>query len=551
MFKKDPYLNPASNTKNSERKRLQASIREQYEYESYQFSSSEIKHGTFKTQSTIGTVYTDANNIPLWFRGKHDQTYIPTVYSCWEHPDLLPVVHTHEHVVESKLKGGADLMLPGTAPPFPAGCQRGRVVGIASTRSPGVVKAVGICDMDLEGITAVVGTTGVAVRVLHTEGDGLCRVFKVQLVAPEAREVNNATSDAGEPELPAADEPERKPPTAASEEGLAEQLERLSVEDVDHLLTRAVYYTIKADKRLELPVTASKFIAEHVLKNLPPMDLSQVTVKRSSWGKAAKLLKHFEAQGLLTLKGKPESFTVVTVNRAHEALQSFEPYRTVSEKASSGSKKTSGTLSLEVVYQYAPNRTLLPQLKNLGISGGDILSAKGVRDHLEQYVDTKKCTDPRDKSKLLLDDTLVQLLHKNVTASTPRTLPRAQALAALLARSFSEYFVVMRGETPLSKPHKGRAPPIKVTTERKIYKKVVTKVANIEIYGVDPEELAAELRVRCSGSTTITDIPNTKAVEVQVQGPHEATIVGILNKHGIPSKYINLDCKVQPKKKKK
>ncbi|AAS54568.2 AGR079Wp [Eremothecium gossypii ATCC 10895] len=542
MFKKDPNLNPTSNTKNSERKRLQASIREQYEYESYQFSSTEIKHGTFKTQSTVGTVYTDPNNIPLWFRGKHDQTYIPTVYSCWDHPDLLPVVHTHEHVVESKLKGGADLMLPGTVPPFSSGTRRGRVVGIASTRAPGVVKAVGICEMDLEGVTTVADTTGVAVRVLHTYGDGLCRVFKVQREAPEASEAKGAS--------PEAREPEAEPPKTAPGEGLAEELERLTMEDVDHLLTRAVYYTIKADGRLQLPVTASKFIAEHVLKNLPPMDLSQVTVKRSSWGKAAKLLKHFEAQGLLTLKGKPESFTVVSVNSAHEALKSFEPYRTVSDKASTGSKNSSTTQSLEIVYHYVPNRTLLPQLNGLGISGGDALSAKDIRDRLEQYVAARKCVDPYDKSMLRLDDTLAQLLHKNVNADTPRSLPRPEALAALLSRSFSEYFVVMRGDAPLSKPQKGRAPPIKVTNERKIYKKVVTKVSNFEVYGVDPEELAAELRVRCSGSTTITDVPNTKAVEVQVQGPHEATIVSILNKHGIPSKYITLDCKVQPKKKK-
>lgn len=82
----------------------------------------------------------------------------------------------------------------------------------------------------------------------------------------------------------------------------------------------------------------------------------------------------------------------------------------------------------------------------------------------------------------------------------------------------------------------------------KIGRKVITRVSNFEVFQVDPESLAADLRKICSGSTTISESQTFKCAEVQVQGPHGQSIIDHLNKLGIPSKWIDFENKLKKKK---
>lgn len=63
-------------------------------------------------------------------------------------------------------------MIPGLiGPPFPAGATKGRLIAIASSESPTVPLVVGVCEIDVSGLTRVVGEKGKAVRVVHWVGD--------------------------------------------------------------------------------------------------------------------------------------------------------------------------------------------------------------------------------------------------------------------------------------------------------------------------------------------------------------------------------------------
>lgn len=66
-------------------------------------------------------------------------------------------------------------MTPGLAggPPFPQGARRGALVAIASTESPTVPVAVGICEIDVSSLDRVQGSKGHAVQILHWAGDEL------------------------------------------------------------------------------------------------------------------------------------------------------------------------------------------------------------------------------------------------------------------------------------------------------------------------------------------------------------------------------------------
>lgn len=117
------------------------------------------------------------------------------VYTLWKNPTLLPLLHTHSPVFE-KLQTGADLMIPGLiGPPFPAGATKGKLVGIATSESPTVAVAVGICDVDVCGLSKVVGERGRAVRIVHWVGDEIFNYGGHPGFVPESVEMPVAAED--------------------------------------------------------------------------------------------------------------------------------------------------------------------------------------------------------------------------------------------------------------------------------------------------------------------------------------------------------------------
>lgn len=114
----------------------------------------------------------------LWFKVEHgpgsDKKLYPTVYTLWNNPDIMPLLHTPEMVMR-KLQGGADLMTPGLAndPPFDPRAIKGSPVAVASLNSHSVPLFVGICEIDVSALGEVQGTKGHAIRGLHWQGDEL------------------------------------------------------------------------------------------------------------------------------------------------------------------------------------------------------------------------------------------------------------------------------------------------------------------------------------------------------------------------------------------
>lgn len=94
------------------------------------------------------------------------------VYTLWRHPQIIPLLHTPDLVLQ-KLRGGADLMTPGLArgPPFPSRAIKSSVVAVASLEQPSVPRFVGICEIDVASLREVQGAKGHAVKGYHWEGD--------------------------------------------------------------------------------------------------------------------------------------------------------------------------------------------------------------------------------------------------------------------------------------------------------------------------------------------------------------------------------------------
>lgn len=94
------------------------------------------------------------------------------VYTLWRHPQLVPLLHTQDFVLQ-KLRTGADLMTPGLArgPPFPQKATKNAIVAIASVENPSVPRVVGECTIDIASLERVQGAKGHAVRGHHWDGD--------------------------------------------------------------------------------------------------------------------------------------------------------------------------------------------------------------------------------------------------------------------------------------------------------------------------------------------------------------------------------------------
>ncbi|EHN03146.1 Tma64p [Saccharomyces cerevisiae x Saccharomyces kudriavzevii VIN7] len=561
MFKKEPHIKALSNLKNSERKKLLQTCKKQTNNDEYTFPTSTIKQTNFCSQKSVGVVYTDENNTPILFKEKHNEQLFPTVYSCWENPTLLPIILTHGFVIEEHLFNGANLMISGSIPPFDPRSKVGTLCGVASREAPKVVLAIGIVEMDLPSYDRVLGETGVAVKVIHHFNDGLSKALKVKLDPPIAKsgdeDINSKQDQPPEGATIVENAQGNMQKAQVHVEELAEVLDHFSVSDVDYFITRALYYTLTQDKSLVLPISPSNFISNHIMRNLPPIDHNEVNVKKTSWRKSAKFLKHFEKEGFLKLKGKGDDLTIVGKTIDKDELKNFVPYKVGSSTSAQESgehanskEKTPGMMYSMTLYK--PFSIAKDFLKEANLGFRTYYTSQDIRSALSQYISANNLADTKDKGKVVMDDLLFNMVNKkkkNLNAA--RIMPRAQILDPLLANNFTEFYQIFKNDDSLlfKAPIKGSPPRIKITTEMKIGRKVITRVSNFEVFQIDPESLAGDLRKICSGSTTIGESQTFKSAEVQVQGPHGQLIIDHLNNLGVPNKWIDFENKLKKKKR--
>lgn len=584
-------IKPAANIKTSERRRLYAQIAQQYgvpelskELEEKVLPSG-IKLAKFVSfRGAKGKLYLDSEQVPVWFAAEEGsnsgkEVLYPTCYTCWKAPFLVPTVATHPHIVDV-LRDGANLMRPGTVPPFDARLRKGTVVGVVDTGSPQVVKAVGVLNEDLAGVERTIGSTGVAVTVLHVVGDCLSALKEVpvpaivspqtvspQTVSPQGDTLSSQDDTvssqggigdtAGEKPTPTGveglqDDPAGEDPAVEhlgegpAVEDLAEAVQQLTVQDIDNFFTRALYQTLTQEK-LALPISSSNFMT--LINNNLPTQHSQVVMKKTSWKKSAKFLKHFEKNNFLKLKGKDDDLIIVSVSDVNnnDTLKNFVPYKVKSKKKSGSESGAQDKKSSELVLckYYKPTSSIMKVFE----IRDKLLTAAEIKQLLNQYIDQHQLVSPANKKLILLDDDL-----KSVLKAPDNSIGRDKIFDQLLSK-FTEYHQLFRGEggEPLSKqPIRGQLEPIEIVSETKIGRKVVTRVFKFEKYGLSSDKLSDILKVKCSGSTTISaNLQNPKYVDVTVQGPHFKTINSLLTtEYGVNAKWIRFTDKTRSKKKK-
>uniref|UniRef100_A0A8C4QN06 Eukaryotic translation initiation factor 2D n=1 Tax=Eptatretus burgeri TaxID=7764 RepID=A0A8C4QN06_EPTBU len=535
---------------------------------------------------------------------------VPTVYTLWKVPDLLPTLTTWPPVL-TRLAGGADLMLPGVVIP-PGGlpvlkpnelCS----VHLVENRAP---VAVGVTLMSSENMLAV-SMRGRGVNILHTMSDHLWAsgpkssppllplVEPEQPIATSDEEVCGANDEAGicvvengeggamatsleeqsegdwyEDERlkkPGCKEEDQESEVQQEEdhheikeevenqgeEESGEAVDSMTQEQHDWLLLQCCLHTLKSRIGPEdLPLAVATFYGNYIIPSCPKD--TKVDIKRSSYKKLSRFMSSLQRRGLLQVKEITRGVqTITSVAWTHPEIVSFsKPKGVGSSDSVSARVKDMPAQTSECNYQtpeifplFVVPVCLQPLFACANIKKGAVLSRVEVREVITRYVKENDLVDRSNQSLVCVDPVLCDCLLDKEERPNCTSLRWDMLFSRCMKRLNVCHKVVFPGRK--EEIRKGAVVPIEVTVARRGGNKKVTLVRNLELFGVDLEAFGRLLQRRAQASITSNLVPGQRSLsQLQVQGNQVALLSTLLvGEYKIPSKYITgLEAAIKGKK---
>ncbi|KAI8340097.1 hypothetical protein BC941DRAFT_419368 [Chlamydoabsidia padenii] len=596
MFKKPvTALKSSSNLRSSDRRRFQNEtydayphLKEQCTQENIHLMPDTLQAAKFISHIDRPGVIYSANNKPLWFK-MLDMHPIPTVYTLWQYPTMLPTLYTWGPVIQ-KLMDGADLMIPGlvngpdgTIPQL----NKGDLVAI-SIRGYKYPLAVGTMATPSSSIKVRSGMKGKAVIILHVYNDFLWAMGD-KSGPPDLKDISDdeyiEDSDDDEQQEPtvltpttAADDTEPtkldEPVTAPSTEET--QGMNYTTTEIDDLLKQSLYqgllFKLTPEKMTSiLPISVSSLYTAYILPSRPRHGGLEVDIKKSSWKKVQKFLKTMEKAGLLKLKEQRGETTVSSINWSHPSLQGVTPYKTVEklmieqqqqqsssapsdpdQQHKNGSSDSSSSGQIQVLDLYKPIGSSAALFEAIKKDTTAMYSSVEVRQVVLEYIKAENLVDPKNQKMITIDHLLTDAILNKSEYQTVHKLGRDQILQRLLPKMQPFHLVTLPGKDPILK--KGAPKAIEVTQGILQGRgKTVTKLTGMEFFGLEIDDLCKELTKLCASSATYNQIPGTSPktplYEIMVQGPQMKHVFELLLRKGVPKKSIMVNDKTAKKGK--
>ncbi|KAG1171588.1 hypothetical protein G6F70_006871 [Rhizopus microsporus] len=559
MFKK-PIANikTFSPLRSSDRRHFQNEAIEAYPVLKDQYvMPNDLRSAKFIAQtSTHGIVYTSADQ-PLWISFEN-MAPVPTVYTMWKHPDMLPILYTWTPVIQ-KLMEGADLMIPGIVP-GPSGTlpelRQGDLVAI-TIRGYAYPLAVGTMALPTSEIKPRSGMKGKAVHVIHVYQDFLWAMGDKS----EPPGLEQADDESEQEEVNADEEPnennndnlniEQEPPKRD-----------LSTEEIDSILKTSLYqalvYKLTSDHASQLPMPASSFYSAYIMP-CRPVGAEAADIKKSSWKKLQKFLKAMEKTGLLKTKEQRGEVVIMSVNWSHPCLQNVAKYKTIEQTDSS----TPQTQTQVAHADHYPQADIQELFKPLGTALFKLFEEAEqdtealytyveLRTMLTNYIKQKELANPRNQKMVRLNAVLCDALLSKAEYRTIDELPRDQLLTRLCSK-MQPFHTIQLPEQKEPILRKGHPKPVEIVQEIRQGRKTVTKVTGVEAFGLDVDELVKEFTKLCASSVTSAPIhgvsPKNPLYQIMIQGPQIKNVTEAMLHKGVPKKFIEATDKTQKKKK--
>lgn len=542
MFKKKPNIKPLSPIRSSDRRKIADQIIEHFDIEKPTAEAAEAEeHDPASTNLTLGelrnsllpegslsarftttagpnlsqvsgTVYVGAHSGEeqrvLWI--KIEERLVPTVYTLWRHPQLVPLLHTQDFVLQ-KLRTGADLMTPGLArgPPFPPKAMKTAIVAIASIEKPSVPRVVGECDIDIASLERVQGAKGHAVRGHHWDGDEIwawSQGGKPGISPPDEIEGWDLNRDAGKlskgvEDLSVDDQedeggvlldskanegPKRNVPNqfvdgedALPYEEVATEEKEMSTKEIDEAFWNAFLYGAynqrsnhKGDPHcgLNFPIPQSLVISNLVLPYLPIWTPAQATllhIKKTSWKNAKKFIKALDKQKILKSKDRDGGETVVLViDFDNPSIETFVPYK-LPKKDTSGAEtggggggaailaaSSSGDNSigqrLSQINLFRPKEQLSQVFEASNASVKHLYLSTEIRTIISSYIESEELVSPSKKRLVKLNPVLANAVFDGQSSIDGEVLAKGvvprDALIDRILESCLPFWAILRNE---------------------------------------------------------------------------------------------------------
>ena len=260
-------------------------------------------------------------------------------------------------------------------------------------------------------------------------------------------------------------------------------------------------------------------------------------------------------------------------------VEQFIPYKLPSKNRLESTSKETGTEGkkptatdsadpsvgqvLTVQSLYRPTGKLMPDIfPALSASNSkNYYKYSEVCSHLDQFLQAQ---DPpviseENRRIIKINPFLANTIFTSGSSEDLGTLKRGMVTRdGLLKRIVADpsllqpYYAILKpGQTPADvKPKAGVTPKAQVTIEKRTGSKTVTKVTNLEIFGIIPNLLAEELQKKCASSTSVGQaIGAPKGVmEILVQGDQRHIVDAALVRRGLRSQWIDVVDKTKKKK---
>ncbi|XP_055314596.1 eukaryotic translation initiation factor 2D [Sitodiplosis mosellana] len=584
MFVKPFKLKNNTQIKSTERKKLRTKIETAFALNEDDLNKLLPSKSTLNQVKLIVnagqmvTVYT-CDRRPMFFEFSPSgddtkQVLVPTVYSMWILPELVPSFTTHAAVLP-RLAGGADLMLPGiikqgTGYSTYGNYARDAVVAVNLTSNRSAV-AVGLLARSSADLY-MAANQGVGVKILHVFGDKLWGLEPaVCLQVPNAGAiVKPPTMDdfpaLGETRKPVAVEKKVIAPAAAPESVSETQLETdmqnvdISKDDgesaeehdesaevaesPDDKLKRAFLLSIKKmGKKPPTPLLTSNFYRNHILEADSGID-----IKKTSYKKLSKFLQEMASYNYLTVKEEPKGVEkIVAINITHPDV--VNTILNVSDSGPQSESKATGLFVTEMKELYTVTSDTMKFFNIFDVKCGEGIEPAQVKKYVKEYVCNKKLQDPANIRQIRVDEMLREVCQLD---ESNKLVPFDVILATITDRMDHSYAMRNRNELKTS----GKQNTIKMTLATRCGNKQVTLIDGMELFGIRLQEFAQACKVGVAASTSIIrpDCPaNANKGQLMVQGNQVRFVHKLLTEtYKIPPKFITgLDLAKKEKKKKK
>ncbi|KAH8311841.1 hypothetical protein KR044_008241 [Drosophila immigrans] len=544
MFLKPYRLKSSAALKGSESKKLRARLELAFPHVSVEkllpakANVTQLKILTHGGQASI--VYC-VDKQPMFFELDGGQL-VPTLYTLWATPDIIPYFTTHEGVLP-KLTNGADLMLPGVVPlgvglSMYGHYKKGQLVGVNLTNNSSAV-AVGQLARSSDELY-MCGGHGVAVKVLHLFGDKLwshepSMLQQIPLMRTKALSSDDFPALGAvehprkTPQLPAQPatvvEPQAEPATDELEASTAAlQLEQPdepadNEPSLEAMLKNAFLAALKNHgKKLQLPLLTSNFYRLYVVNEAA----EQIDLKKTRYKKLSNFLAEMVDQGFIVVREETKGVDkIISVDLEHPELVNF----ITDVKANDASAAAETPLfHSELKEMYIVTDVTAAFFTKLNYKRGEGIPVAQVKKIVREYVSKHAGIHPL--TKLVQPDEVLRELCGNREGTLSE-------ITSIITSKMEHSYQMCSGKDTSGKPQ------IQMSLATRSGNKKVTLVSNIEAYGIIMAELIKLCKQGAAASTTIVKLPHQKHEQLQVQGNQVRFIYTLLTEtYKVPPKCI-------------